>query len=258
MASSTSPTSSGASAAMPGGGNLRIHRSGSVSYTGTAAPGAPVSSYPNPAQYGIAPPALSAGSLAGLQLSDPHLKDIAGSIAHLEAFQAELLAKDVMLAQYKHENARLAAQLESAARTRATALASEARCKELERTMEKNDALATDKQVELLRVLTAHREYEKKLLAEIQRVEAQAKDTKLGVQGQLNGLELKVQEGGAYAAHLESERKKLASELQAALAGAEAVEKSKAQAQSQVSTLEAEIEPASQKTWKWSTGISPG
>ena len=94
--------------------------------------------------------------------------------------------------------------------------------------MEKNDALASDKQVELLRVLTAHREYEKKLLAEIQRVEAQAKDTKLGVQGQLNGLELKVQEGGAYAAHLESERKKLASELQAALAGAEAVEKSKA------------------------------
>jgi hypothetical protein len=275
----SSPGDAGSAAL--GGGALRIHRSGSVSYTGAGAyaikalstPAAPsvsarrlpapavsssssssdpssssYSSYrPDPALYGIAAPSSSSsssssfGAAAGLELSDPHLQDIAGSIAHLEAFQAELLAKDVMLSQYKHENARLAGQLERAARTHATALASEARCKELERTMQKNDALATDKQVELLRVLTAHREYEKKLLAEIQRVEAQAKDAKLGVQGQLTGLELKVQEGGAYAAHLESERKKLATELQAALAGAEAIEQSKVEAKSKVSALETKL-----------------
>eukprot|EP00946_MAST-07B_sp_MAST-7B-sp1_P005106 g5106.t1 len=179
--------------------------------------------------------------LDGLQLSDPHLQDIAGSIAHLEAFQAELLAKDVMLAQYKRENAELQERCRRAAQAQATAHASEVRCRELELAMEKSDKLATEKQIELLRVLTAHREYEKKLLAEIKRLELQAKDAKKGVQGQLDGLELKVREGGVYAAHLEGERKKLASELQAALSGVEAVERSKSEAQNQVKALESKL-----------------
>ena len=272
---------SGGAEVSKSGVSLRIHRSGSVSYTGGDAAARAASllaqsgsvttnSFPpsmmsptgtaSPTNlYGLQYPkhptlpssqgprvmplqsSMLRSGVAGLELSDPHLQDIAGSIAHLEAFQAELLAKDTMLARFKQENVELRAAVAKCTQHQVRAATSEARCKELERTMKRNEAMASEKQVELLRVLSAHRDYEKKLLAEIQRAEAETSATKHDVKSKLDTLEKKVHDGGVYASHLEIERKKLADELERALAGAEAVEASNTTTRSKLTALEAKI-----------------
>ena len=47
-------------------------------------------------------------------VTDPNLQDIAGSIARLETFQAELMSKDMALARMRRENETL---LEASAKT---------------------------------------------------------------------------------------------------------------------------------------------
>ena len=109
-------------------------------------------------------------------VTDPQLQDIAGSIARLETFQAELMSKDIALARMKTENETL---IEASARSSINehrVRAAETRLKEVEHERDALTKATTHKEVELLHVLSAHRDYEKKLLAEIAKLEQQTSD----------------------------------------------------------------------------------
>ena len=174
-------------------------------------------------------------------VTDPNLQDIAGSIARLETFQAELMNKDMALARMRRENETL---LEASAKT--TLLESrlrgaEARTKELQTEKEIFTTSTTQKQVELLHVLSAHREYEKKLLAEVAKLENQSNATQRETENTLRTLEQKVHDGEIYAAHLDGERHKIAMELESAVQSAQLVVRNNEETQTKVGRLEAQV-----------------
>jgi len=179
--------------------------------------------------------------MANFGVTDPNLQDIAGSIARLETFQAELMSKDIALARMKHENENLVRDSAKASLLESRLRGAEARAKELENEKDVMTTSTTQKQVELLHVLSAHREYEKKLLAEVSKLESKSNASQRETETTLRTLEQKVHDSEMYASHLEGERKKISIELESAVQNARAVQLNHEETHTQVGRLEAQV-----------------
>jgi chromosome segregation ATPase len=180
-------------------------------------------------------------------VTDPQLQDIAGSIARLETFQAELMSKDIALARMKTENETL---IEASARSSINehrVRAAETRLKEVEHERDALTKATTHKEVELLHVLSAHRDYEKKLLAEIAKLEQQTSDHRIDTDATLRSLQEKVHDGEIYAVRLEEDRHKISTELTTVIENAESVQQSHEATQIKVGRLEAQVDSLQQQ-----------
>ena len=203
--------------------NNNIHQSSATLAT---------SSSPNP---------LSPSQINISGVTDPQLQDIAGSIARLETFQAELMSKDLALARMKQENETLieasarSSEYESRVRT------AEARLREVEKERDSIASSTTQKQAELLNVLSAHREYEKKLLAEIAKLEKQASKHREETDDTLCMLQQKVHDGEVYAKRLEEDRNTISKELETVIKDAQTVQQNYESTQTKVGRLEAQV-----------------
>ena len=174
-------------------------------------------------------------------VTDPQLQDIASSIARLETFQAELMSKDTALHRMKRENEALLEESAKAAQLESRLQSYETKYKHLESEKEMMEQANAQKQVELLHVLSAHREYEKKLLSEIDKLEKMSLTKTKETEFTLSSLERKVHESETYAVRLESERRTISTELERVIRGAREVELSKEESRKNCEQLEGQV-----------------
>ena len=119
--------------------------------------------------------------------------------------------------------------------------AAETRLKEVENERDALTKATTHKEVELLHVLSAHRDYEKKLLAEIATLEQQASEHRIDTDATLRSLQEKVHDGEIYAVRLEEDRHKISTELKTVIQNAESVQQNHEATQIKVGRLEAQV-----------------